>query len=101
MEVCTDANSNDRPPPSRDRDRWFRGNRRGERPASRTRRRVGGGGALPAGGAWKAPAEEVVTATTAAGGMAASFQAYVAEESDVAALFDAAELSYGGIDVVV
>jgi NAD(P)-dependent dehydrogenase (short-subunit alcohol dehydrogenase family) len=49
----------------------------------------------------KAPAEEVVTAIIEAGGMATSFQADVAEESDVAALFDAAELSYGGVDVVV
>ena len=49
----------------------------------------------------KAPAEEVVTAIVEAGGMATSFQGDVAEESDVAALFDAAELSYGGVDVVV
>ncbi len=49
----------------------------------------------------KAPAEEVVTAIVEAGGMATSFQADVAEESDVTALFDAAELSYGGVDVVV
>ncbi len=49
----------------------------------------------------KAPAEEVVTAIIEAGGMATSFQADVAEESDVAALFDAAELTYGGVDVVV
>jgi NAD(P)-dependent dehydrogenase (short-subunit alcohol dehydrogenase family) len=47
----------------------------------------------------KAPAEEVVTAIIEAGGMATSFQADVAEESDVAALFDAAELTYGGVDV--
>ena len=49
----------------------------------------------------KAPAEEVVTAIIEAGGKATSFQADVAEESDVAALFDTAELSYGGVDVVV
>ncbi len=49
----------------------------------------------------KAPAEEVVTAIVEAGGTATSFQGDVAEESDVAALFDAAELSYGGVDVVV
>jgi 3-oxoacyl-[acyl-carrier protein] reductase len=49
----------------------------------------------------KAPAEEVVTAIIEAGGMATSFQADVAKESDVAALFDVAELSYGGVDVVV
>jgi 3-oxoacyl-[acyl-carrier protein] reductase len=49
----------------------------------------------------KAPAEEVVTAIVEAGGVATSFQGDVAEESDVAALFDAAELSYGGVDVVV
>jgi 3-oxoacyl-[acyl-carrier protein] reductase len=49
----------------------------------------------------KAPAEEVVGAIVEAGGMATSFQGDVAEESDVAALFDAAELSYGGVDVVV
>jgi 3-oxoacyl-[acyl-carrier protein] reductase len=39
------------------------------------------------------PAEEVVTAIIEAGGIATSFQGDVAEESDVAALFDAAELS--------
>jgi 3-oxoacyl-[acyl-carrier protein] reductase len=49
----------------------------------------------------KAPAEEVVTAIIEGGGVATSFQADVAEESDVVALFDAAELSYGGVDVVV
>jgi 3-oxoacyl-[acyl-carrier protein] reductase len=49
----------------------------------------------------KAPADEVVTAIIEAGGMATSFQADVAEESDVAALFDAAELTYGGVDVVI
>lgn len=49
----------------------------------------------------KAPAEEVVSAIIEAGGVATSFQADVAEESDVTALFDAAELSYGGVDVVV
>jgi 3-oxoacyl-[acyl-carrier protein] reductase len=49
----------------------------------------------------KAPAEEVVTAIVEAGGVATSFQGDVAEESDVAVLFDAAELSYGGVDVVV
>jgi 3-oxoacyl-[acyl-carrier protein] reductase len=49
----------------------------------------------------KAPAEDVVTAIVEAGGTATSCQADVAEESDVAALFHAAELSYGGVDVVV
>jgi 3-oxoacyl-[acyl-carrier protein] reductase len=49
----------------------------------------------------KASAEKVVAAITEAGGTATSFQADIAEESDVAALFDAAELSYGGVDVVV
>jgi NAD(P)-dependent dehydrogenase (short-subunit alcohol dehydrogenase family) len=49
----------------------------------------------------KAPAEDVVSAIVEAGGMATSFQADVAEQSDVAALFDAAELNYGGVDVVV
>lgn len=49
----------------------------------------------------KALADEVVTAITEAGGMATSFPGDVAEESDVAALFDAAELRYGGVDVVV
>jgi 3-oxoacyl-[acyl-carrier protein] reductase len=49
----------------------------------------------------KAPAEEVVTAIVEAGGATSSFQGDVAEEPDVAALFDAAELTYGGVDVVV
>jgi 3-oxoacyl-[acyl-carrier protein] reductase len=49
----------------------------------------------------KGPAEEVVTAIIEAGGTATSFQSDVAEEADVAALFDTAELNYGGVDVVV
>ena len=49
----------------------------------------------------KAPAEDVVTAIIDAGGVATWFQGDVAEESDVTALFDAAELNYGGVDVVV
>ena len=49
----------------------------------------------------KAPAEEVVTAIVEAGGTATSFQVDVAEEPDVAALFDTAELSYSGVSVVV
>jgi 3-oxoacyl-[acyl-carrier protein] reductase len=49
----------------------------------------------------KGPAEEIVTAIIKAGGTATAFQGDVAEEADVAALFDAAELNYGGVDVVV
>ena len=48
-----------------------------------------------------ARAEEVVTAITSAGGTAAAAQADVADENDVAALFDQAEQQFGGIDVVV
>ena len=48
-----------------------------------------------------ARAEEVVTAITVAGGTAAAAQADVADENDVAALFDQAEQQFGGIDVVV
>jgi 3-oxoacyl-[acyl-carrier protein] reductase len=48
-----------------------------------------------------ARAEEVVTAITNAGGTAAAAQADVADENDVAALFDQAEQQFGGIDVVV
>ncbi|MEU4671814.1 SDR family oxidoreductase [Amycolatopsis sp. NPDC023774] len=46
-------------------------------------------------------AEEVVAAITAAGGVASSAQADVADEDQVAALFDTAEQRYGGVDVVV
>jgi 3-oxoacyl-[acyl-carrier protein] reductase len=46
-------------------------------------------------------AEEAVDAIVAAGGAAAAFQADVADENDVAALFDEAERRYGGVDVVV
>jgi 3-oxoacyl-[acyl-carrier protein] reductase len=48
-----------------------------------------------------ARAEEVVTAITSAGGTAAAAQADVADENDVAALFDQAEQQFGGINVVV
>ncbi|MEV6424309.1 SDR family oxidoreductase [Streptomyces sp. NPDC051662] len=46
-------------------------------------------------------AEAAVAAITAAGGRAMAFRADVADETAVAALFDAAEAAYGGIDVVV
>ncbi|MFJ9030044.1 SDR family oxidoreductase [Streptomyces sp. NPDC102274] len=49
----------------------------------------------------KTEAEAAVAAITAAGGQAMAFRADVADESAVAALFDAAEDAYGGIDVVV
>jgi 3-oxoacyl-[acyl-carrier protein] reductase len=47
------------------------------------------------------PAKDAITAITAAGGTATSFQADVADESEVAALFDHAEQTYGGVDVVI
>jgi 3-oxoacyl-[acyl-carrier protein] reductase len=47
------------------------------------------------------PAKDAVAAIEAAGGTAMAVQTDVAEESDVAALFDAAQQAYGGIDVVV
>ncbi len=46
-------------------------------------------------------AEETVSTITAAGGTASAFGADVADEADVAALFDHADARYGGIDVVV
>ncbi|MGW7198821.1 SDR family oxidoreductase [Streptomyces chryseus] len=46
-------------------------------------------------------AEAAVAAITAAGGQAVAFRADVADESAVAALFDLAEQTYGGVDVVV
>ncbi|GAA1528841.1 SDR family oxidoreductase [Streptomyces albidochromogenes] len=48
-----------------------------------------------------AEAEAAVAAITAAGGQAVAFRADVADESAVAALFDLAEETYGGVDVVV
>ncbi|MFI5605667.1 SDR family oxidoreductase [Amycolatopsis sp. NPDC051903] len=48
-----------------------------------------------------ARAEEVVAAITAAGGVASAAGADVADETQVAALFDTAEQRYGGVDVVV
>ncbi|HEY2063763.1 MAG TPA: SDR family oxidoreductase [Amycolatopsis sp.] len=48
-----------------------------------------------------ARAAEVVESITAAGGTASAAQADVADEAQVAALFDAAEQRYGGVDVVV
>jgi 3-oxoacyl-[acyl-carrier protein] reductase len=47
------------------------------------------------------PAKETVTAIIDAGGTASTFQADVADETEVAALFDYAEQTYGGVDVVV
>ncbi|WP_329133741.1 SDR family oxidoreductase [Streptomyces sp. NBC_01476] len=46
-------------------------------------------------------ADEVVGAITGAGGTATALAADVAEESEVAALFEAAGQTYGGVDVVV
>lgn len=46
-------------------------------------------------------AKEAVTAITDAGGAATAFQADVADETEVTALFDHAEQLYGGVDVVV
>ncbi|MFF4469164.1 SDR family oxidoreductase [Streptomyces sp. NPDC001599] len=48
-----------------------------------------------------AAADETVAAVTGAGGRAIAVQADVAEEKEVAALFDRAEEEYGGVDVVV
>ncbi|MFF8094385.1 SDR family oxidoreductase [Streptomyces sp. NPDC016675] len=48
-----------------------------------------------------ASADETVTAITEAGGRAIAVRADVAEEKEVAALFDRAEEEYGGVDVVV
>jgi 3-oxoacyl-[acyl-carrier protein] reductase len=48
-----------------------------------------------------APAKEAVTAILDAGGTASAFQADVADETEVAALFDHADQTYGGVDVVV
>jgi 3-oxoacyl-[acyl-carrier protein] reductase len=48
-----------------------------------------------------ARAEAVVEAITGAGGTASAAQADVADETQVAALFDTAEQRYGGVDVVV
>ncbi|MET1004160.1 MAG: SDR family oxidoreductase [Propionibacteriaceae bacterium] len=49
----------------------------------------------------QAAADDTVEAITSTGGVAVAFRADVADEDDVAALFDAAELEYGGVDVVV
>ncbi|MFF5001835.1 SDR family oxidoreductase [Streptomyces phaeochromogenes] len=49
----------------------------------------------------QAEADKTVAAITEAGGKALAFRADVADETEVAALFDAAESTYGGIDVVV
>jgi 3-oxoacyl-[acyl-carrier protein] reductase len=46
-------------------------------------------------------AAEVVDAITAAGGTAASYGADVADELQVAAMFDEVQRRYGGVDVVV
>ncbi|MET9149657.1 SDR family oxidoreductase [Streptomyces griseoflavus] len=48
-----------------------------------------------------ASAQETVAAITGAGGRAVAVPADVAEEKEVAALFDRAEAEYGGVDVVV
>jgi 3-oxoacyl-[acyl-carrier protein] reductase len=48
-----------------------------------------------------APAKDTVTSIEAAGGTAMPVQADIADEAQVAALFDAAEHAYAGVDVVV
>jgi 3-oxoacyl-[acyl-carrier protein] reductase len=47
------------------------------------------------------PAEAVVAAIREAGGAAIALKADVADEADVRSLFDTADASYGGVDVVV
>jgi len=47
------------------------------------------------------PAQEAVQAIEKAGGTAVAVKADVADEAEVAALFDAAEERFGGVDVVV
>ncbi|MEU0430425.1 SDR family oxidoreductase [Streptomyces sp. NPDC006290] len=49
----------------------------------------------------EAEADKAVAAISEAGGQAVAFRADVAEEAEVAALFDTAEKTFGGIDVVV
>ena len=49
----------------------------------------------------RAEAESAVAAITAAGGQAFAHQADVADETAVSALFDLAEETFGGVDVVV
>ncbi|WP_405932001.1 SDR family oxidoreductase [Streptomyces sp. NBC_00827] len=49
----------------------------------------------------EAEADKAVAAITEKGGQAVAVRADVADESEVAALFDAAENTYGGVDVVV
>ncbi|MFF3452271.1 SDR family oxidoreductase [Streptomyces sp. NPDC002667] len=48
-----------------------------------------------------AEADKAVAAIAEAGGQAVAFRADVAEETEVAALFDTAEGTFGGVDVVV
>lgn len=52
-------------------------------------------------GSGKADADEAAAKITAASGSAMAVPVDVADETSVAALFDAAEQSYGGVDVVV
>ncbi|WP_327429545.1 SDR family oxidoreductase [Streptomyces sp. NBC_01236] len=49
----------------------------------------------------EAEADKAVAAITETGGQAIAFRADVADETEVAALYDAAEATYGGVDVVV
>ncbi|MEU9783547.1 SDR family oxidoreductase [Streptomyces phaeochromogenes] len=49
----------------------------------------------------QAEADKTVAAITETGGQALAFRADVADETEVAALFGAAESTYGGVDVVV
>ncbi|MFC9845775.1 SDR family oxidoreductase [Streptomyces sp. NPDC060223] len=49
----------------------------------------------------EAEADKAVAAITGAGGQAIAVRADVADETEVAALFGAAEKAYGGVDVVV
>lgn len=59
------------------------------------------GGSLEGDGASKAPADEVVSEITAAGGEAVAFYGSVADEKDASALVQAAMDTYGRLDVVI
>src|SRR4051794_8875396 len=98
MAPMTDLSPSPSPTP---RGAIVTGGARGLGPATAQRLPAAGPPAVVVYAGRRADADEAVGAIAAAGGTAIAAQADVADEHAVAGVFDLAERTYGGIDVVV